>query len=200
MKLYIIRHGETEWNQARRLQGQTDIPLAEEGIRLAGITGEKLKEIPFAVAYTSPLKRAVQTAEYVLAGRDISIKTDERIQEISFGEWEGECLLDSKVLPGDFTEKFFKNPVEYLRPSKGENFQDVCQRTENFLQELISKKEYQDANILISTHGAAGRCLLNYFYGDNDIWRGSVPTNCAISIVEVKNGRGEVLERDKVYY
>lgn len=200
MKLYIIRHGETPWNQMRRLQGRTDIPLAEEGIRLAKITGEKLKEIPFTVAFSSPLKRAVQTAEYVLKGRDIPIQTDERIQEISFGEWEGECLLDSKILPHDFSDVFFNDPGKYRRPTKGENFQDVCERTGSFLHDLISQTEYRDANILVSTHGAAGRCLLSHFYEDDDIWRGGVPANCAVSIVEVVDGNRKVLEKDKVYY
>ena len=58
MKLYIIRHGETSWNAEGRLQGQTDIPLNENGIRLAKITCEALKEVPFDLAISSPLKRA----------------------------------------------------------------------------------------------------------------------------------------------
>ena len=61
MKLYIIRHGETPWNAEGRLQGQTDIPLNENGIRLAKITGEALKDVPFDFAISSPLKRARQT-------------------------------------------------------------------------------------------------------------------------------------------
>jgi len=200
MKLYIIRHGETQWNRERRLQGQTDIPLAGEGIRLAKITGERLREVPFDMAFTSPLKRAVQTAECVLADRQIPICPDKRIQEISFGVWEGECTLDSKVLPADFSAIFFENTEKYVRPPKGENFHDVCVRTKNFLQELINQPKYQDSNILLSTHGAAGRCLLSHFYEDNDIWRGGVPANCAVSIVEVKDGNSMVLEKDKVYY
>lgn len=200
MKLYIIRHGETEWNRLKKLQGRTDIPLAEEGIRLARITGEGLRDVPFDVAYTSPLVRAVQTAEYVLEGRNIPIKPEERIQEISFGIWEGECLLDSKILPQDFTDVFFHNPQKYHRPPKGENFQDVCQRTESFLRDLMKQSAYEDANILISTHGAAGRCLLSHFYEDHSIWRDGVPANCAVSVVEVKNGNYEILEKDKVYY
>ena len=79
MKLYIIRHGETSWNVQRRLQGASDTDLNENGITLAKRTGEALKEIPFDLCFTSPLKRAKMTAELILAGRDISIYDDERL-------------------------------------------------------------------------------------------------------------------------
>ena len=86
MRLYIIRHGETQWNKVKRLQGQTDIPLAEEGIRLARETGEGMKELPIDLVISSPLTRAVQTAQLLTEGRDVPILTDERIIEISFGQ------------------------------------------------------------------------------------------------------------------
>ena len=91
MKIYLIRHGETSWNTLGRLQGRTDIELNENGIRLAKITGEKLKDVHFDLAIASPLKRAYETAGLVLGDRNIPILTDERIEEISFGEWEGLC-------------------------------------------------------------------------------------------------------------
>ena len=91
MKIYLIRHGETPWNTLGRLQGRTDIELNENGIRLAKITGEKLKDVHFDLAIASPLKRAYETAGLVLGDRNIPILTDERIEEISFGEWEGLC-------------------------------------------------------------------------------------------------------------
>ena len=78
MKLYIIRHGETSWNVQRRLQGASDTDLNENGITLAKRTGEALKEIPFDLCFTSPLKRAKMTAELILAGRNIPIYDDER--------------------------------------------------------------------------------------------------------------------------
>ena len=200
MYLYIIRHGETAWNKVKRLQGQTNIPLAEEGIRLAQITGEKLMDIPFTFAITSPLQRAVQTAECVLNGRNIPIITDERIQEISFGAWEGESMLESSVLTEEFREFFFHNPEQYVCPPEGESFSDVLLRTKDFYEELIHHEKYRKAHILIATHGAAGRCLLSHFYGDGDIWRGGVPKNCAVSIIQVENGKSTILAKDKVYY
>ena len=70
MRLYALRHGETSWNVQRRFQGQSDIPLNDKGILLAELTGEGLADIPFDLAFTSPLCRARQTAELVRPGRD----------------------------------------------------------------------------------------------------------------------------------
>lgn len=97
MKIYLIRHGETSWNTLGRLQGRTDIELNENGIRLAKITGEKLKDVHFDLAIASPLKRAYETAGLVLGDRNIPILTDERIEEISFGEWEGLCCRRAEL-------------------------------------------------------------------------------------------------------
>ena len=101
MKIYLIRHGETSWNTLGRLQGRTDIELNENGIRLAKITGEKLKDVHFDLAIASPLKRAYETAGLVLGDRNIPILTDERIEEISFGEWEGLCCRMEELTNGN---------------------------------------------------------------------------------------------------
>ena len=79
MKLYIIRHGETDWNVKRRFQGHSDIPLNEEGRRLAYLTAEALKEVPFTRIYTSPLKRASETAAIIKGVRQIPIIEEPRI-------------------------------------------------------------------------------------------------------------------------
>ena len=176
MILYVIRHGETAWNKVRRLQGQTDIPLAEEGIRLAKETGIGMKDIPIDLVISSPLQRALQTAECITEGRNIPILTDERIQEISFGDWEGESLIDSTVL-------------------------QVIQRTADFYQSLLADPAYQDKHILVSTHGAAGRCFLcNFFADKTDIWRGGVPKNCAVTTVEVINKKSRIVDFDRLFY
>lgn len=201
MRLYIIRHGETEWNKVKRLQGQTDIPLAEEGIRLARETGKGMREEPIDLVISSPLTRAVQTAELMTEGRNIPILTDDRIIEISFGEWEGQCILESDVLPSDFRRLFYEEPLNCMCPPGGETFDEVRKRTGDFYRSLCENPEYKDKNILISTHGAASRCLLTQFYEDkDDIWRGGVPKNCAVTVVDVAGGIGTVVEKDRLYY
>ena len=78
MDIYLIRHGETDWNKKRKLQGQVDIPLNEFGKLLAKETAPALADVPFAVCYTSPLKRAAETARLVLGDREVPIVPDKR--------------------------------------------------------------------------------------------------------------------------
>lgn len=199
MLLYLIRHGETSWNALRKIQGVMDIPLNENGIRLAKITGEKLRDIPLDFAITSPLQRAYKTAELVLGKRNIPIYKDERIQEIHFGELEGTPIHG--VDPSHPFYNFFADAYHFRPVKGGESIHDVCVRTKDFFDDLISRPEIQDKVILISTHGCALRGILHNVYEDTtDFWHGGVCPNCGVNIVEVKSGKAMLLAEDVVYY
>ncbi|MCI5530830.1 MAG: histidine phosphatase family protein [Blautia sp.] len=201
MLLYVLRHGVTEWNRMRKVQGSVDIPLAPEGEELAKRTGEALKNVHFDLCFTSPLTRARQTAEYVLAGRDIPVIPDKRIQEIDFGELEGAVFKDEKgniVTPE--MGVFFNDPVHFKRPEGGENIQDILTRTRDFWVEKTTDPALADKTVLVSSHGCAVRALLQNVYQDPEhFWHGCVPPNCSINLVEVADGKARFLEEDKVY-
>ncbi|GFI43219.1 phosphoserine phosphatase 1 [Lachnospiraceae bacterium] len=202
MKLYIVRHGETEWNKAHKIQGKVDIPLNEFGRKLARKTAEGLKAINFDLCYSSPLSRARETAELILAGRLTQIIEDERIMEMAFGEYEGRCCSESGWdLPEEF-RRFFDGPQRYEPVEGGEDFSQVKKRTGEFLQELYEKKEYQNYNILIATHGAALAGLLNNIKGESlaEYWGEGVHKNCAVTEVEVVDGKPEIISENVVYY
>ena len=76
MKIYFVRHGETDWNKDRKIQGQVNIALNEFGRHLARETAKGLKDIPFDVCFTSPLDRAKETAKIILEGREVPIIED----------------------------------------------------------------------------------------------------------------------------
>lgn len=199
MLLYVIRHGETAWNALRKIQGMTDIPLNENGIRLAKITGKELEDVPFDLAISSPLQRAFQTAKLVLRGRDVPIETDARIQEISFGDLEGTQVL--QVDPSHPFHNFFADAYHYVPARNGESIYDVCARTGAFYEELIHRPDLEDKTVLVATHGCAARALLQPVYEDiTDFWQGGVCPNCGVNIIEVKGGKATLLERDKIYY
>lgn len=100
MDIYLIRHGETDWNRMKKLQGTTDIPLNAYGIELAEKTAEGLKDVPFDRIYTSPLIRARKTAEIIRGDRPIEIIETDGLKEISFGDYEGLCYLpDNYTIP-----------------------------------------------------------------------------------------------------
>ena len=100
--------------------GATDIPLNQNGIEAARLTAEALKEIPFDEIYTSPLQRAVQTAEIMRGDRRIPIIKDERLKEISFGPYEGLCCgKEGYSIPDPEFVNFFQNPAHYNPPEGG---------------------------------------------------------------------------------
>lgn len=203
MYIYIVRHGETSANVEGVLQGWTENPLNENGMILARITGKELKKIRFDECISSPLLRARQTAQIILeeSGNSfIPIQIDNRIKEVNMGKWErkkyrsDECEVDSKQIKLFFTDTFhFKGFPD------GETVQQVCERTQNFLKELILKNDRK--NYLVITHGFALRAMLNFLYkNQQDFWHGHVPYNCAVNIIEVKNGKSTLVAEDIILY
>ena len=110
--LYIMRHGKTEWNELHKLQGQTDIPLNENGRKMAREAGKRYREIRFDICYCSPLIRAKETAELVLEGRAVPIVTDDRLMEMCFGEYEG--IENSFALPDCPINLAFQAPERFV--------------------------------------------------------------------------------------
>ncbi len=155
MHLYIMRHGETDDNTRRVLQGQKDNPLNENGKKQAIEAGEELKGIVFDRIYVSPLIRAVQTAELATGRNRSEFITEERIKEIGFGVLEGSCSDDVKP-PYD---NFFKNPACYAAPEGGESLIELSERTREFLEEI--KGTLQGKNVLLVSHGAAIHAIIN---------------------------------------
>ena len=204
MKMYIIRHGQTPWNARKCLQGRSDVDLNENGIHLAELTGKALRDVPFAMAFTSPLIRAKHTAQCILAGRKVPIIEDERLIEISFGIYEGCCYAEeNRQVPQQWIENFFHAPQDYVAAPGGESLDDVEKRTRDFMEDICSRKELQDKTILVSTHGCALRGLLNSIRESNreDYWHGGVSKNCAVSIVTCNRGEKPVLvEENHIYY
>ena len=204
MKMYIIRHGQTPWNERKCLQGRSDVDLNENGIYLAELTGKALRDVTFDMAFTSPLIRAKHTAQCILAGREVPIIEDERLIEISFGIYEGCCYAEeNRQVPQQWIENFFHAPQDYVAAPGGESLDDVEKRTRDFMEDICSRKELQDKTILVSTHGCALRGLLNSIRESNreDYWHGGVSKNCAVSIVTCNRGEKPVLvEENHIYY
>ena len=94
MEIYIVRHGETVWNKKKLLQGRTDIELSDKGRELARITGENLRDTHFDMVFSSPLKRAYETASLIVGDRDIPIVKNDLIKEMCFGNWEGQNMSE----------------------------------------------------------------------------------------------------------
>ena len=152
MELYLIRHGLTEWNRKRVCQGQTDIPLAEEGRVQAAALAGRLKGIAFDAAWSSDLTRARETAEIVLAHHKLELQISAGLREMSFGEWEGEDLTGLfERLPEERAK--WHNQAASWRPPGGECLSEVQERMSKVLQTLAD--EYAGKRVLVVSHGFA---------------------------------------------
>lgn len=201
MIIYLMRHGETEWNRTGRLQGQSDIPLNEFGIRLAGKTAEGLKDVNFDAVFSSPLQRALKTAEIVAGSRAVTVETDERLREIYFGSGEGARFDEAKGNESHPLHNFFCRPEVYFPDGEAESFGDVKARADAFLKDRIFPLESRADRVLIVAHGAFNRCVLNTVANipDRDFWKINLP-NCAVSKLSLEKGRLRILEESRVYY
>ena len=157
--LYIMRHGCTDWNVLHRLQGRTDIPLNAKGRRMAGEAAKRYGEIPLDLCFSSPLVRARETAEIVLRGRGIPILTDDRLREMSFGDYEGtEYSFDTAEGP---INVIFTHPEQYTSSAGGaETFDELFARTGEFLREVINPLMAQGKDVLIVGHGAMNLSII----------------------------------------
>ena len=203
MKIYLIRHGETDWNLEQRLQGAMDIPLNENGIELARETARGLRDVPFDVIYTSPLRRARQTAEIIRGDREIPLIEEPRIREICFGIYEGYCCgRDNYTIPDPAFRNFFVDPGNYVPPQGAESIEQLCGRTTEFLREVAFDPDNADKTILLSSHGAAVKGMLSSLTirDKKDFWNGGVHKNCGVTVLNVEGGRITIERENVIYY
>ncbi|MCQ2771813.1 MAG: histidine phosphatase family protein [Bacilli bacterium] len=202
MKIYIVRHGETDFNKSRILQGRKDVPLNQDGLRLAEITGEALRGIHFDEAYSSPLIRSTETIKIILSksgNNDAGFYLDKDLVEVDVGDWTLANLGDESNPSIEDIRQFFKDPFSSPGAPGGESVQQVIDRTQAFIKKLASRNA--DKTYLVGTHGFAMRAMLNFLYEDKrDFWHGKVPYNCCFNILEVKDGKISLIEEDVCYY
>ena len=189
MKLYLLRHGRTLWNEEGRLQGRTDVPLSEEGRRSALAAGAALGNVSFDAAFSSPLQRARETAELILQGKNVLIQTDARLIELSFGAAEGMRLCDFQEEQRP-TRTLFAAPECYVPPTGGESYEALVRRCRSFLDKRIVPEERRGALVLVGAHGAAVRGLFSAMFGAERgrIYGGRVQKNCAVNVIDCTGG------------
>lgn len=177
--LYLIRHGITEWNVIKRLQGQTDVPLNEEGRKMAQAAHDEYKDVHFDICFASPLVRAKETAEILLKDRDIPIEYDDRLKEMGFGENEG--MLNYRDESSSISV-LFRTPEKYTSSINGsETFDELFARTGEFLAERVEPLLKENKDVLIVGHGAMNSSIVCRMKGRSyeDFWKEGIP-NCKL--------------------
>jgi len=180
--LFCMRHGKTEWNDMRKLQGRTDIPLSAEGRAMAREVAESFT-LPFDVCYSSPLIRARETAEIFLKNKNTPIYADARLAEMSFGVFEG--VENSFEIEGCPINVLFTRPQDYSPVEGGESFEELFARTGEFIEEVITPRLERGERVLIVSHGAALRSIIARYKNIplSDFWKISV-RNCELIRLE----------------
>ena len=197
MKLYIMRHGETDWNSRALLQGNTDIPLNENGRKLADLSGTNMTHIPFDLCISSPLSRAYETAGLILqynpgyrqrfeslgltpsvVTHGCPVVTDSRITEVHLGPWEGkQSYGPGCILPGGSFDCYWNDMYGEHLPEGVEPPCHVADRAEDFLRDISARPSLRDKTILVTVHGGLIQCLLWAVRGRETRDR-RIPYNC----------------------
>lgn len=177
--LYIIRHGKTDWNEIHKLQGRTDIPLNDNGRKMAKEAAIEYKDVHFDIAFCSPLIRARETADILLEGRDIPIIIDDRLREMSFGIYEG--VENSFSDPDCPVNVLFKDPEHYEAVPGGESIAEVNARTMDFITEVVDPLLEEGKDVVIVGHGAMNSSIVSQLrcLPVSDFWKAGIE-NCKL--------------------
>ena len=176
MKLYVTRHGQTQWNQINLVCGVSDIELNEKGIGQARRLTSDLKEYSIDGIYSSPLIRARQTAEIISKELGVPVIIDQRLFEQNYGIYEG-------TIRG--TEEFLKLKKQFAYTgAENESLFHIAQRVYNFLDDI--KEKSRDKNVLVVTHEGICRVINTYFNSmtNEDFLKFNHP-NCSLMVFDL---------------
>lgn len=180
MKLYIIRHGQTDWNIAKKIQGRQDIPLNERGHFQAQCLGKAMENRPITAVFSSPQIRAMETAIAVASPAGVPVIPVRDLMEINYGVWEGkteeELLRDDRAL----YEAWWSHPAE-TAPPEGESIIQVNERCRQAWKEI---KPQLTGDAAIVAHGGLLAHFMEQLLGSESIAASTVAHNASITTIE----------------
>lgn len=138
--IILARHGETDWNTEEIFRGRIDVELNEAGIRDAELLAGYLNDLAVTAIYSSPLKRALRTAEIIAIRHDIKIDIAHQLIDLDYGEWQSLSHNEVKVRYGQLYAEWVNNPQLVKMPA-GESLEDVRKRTARLVEHIIAKDE-----------------------------------------------------------
>ena len=193
MEIYVVRHGQTDYNVKKVFQGHIDIPLNETGEKQALETASKFRNIDVDMILVSPLQRTLQTAQPISQITGVPITIEERLIERSFGDMEGHQNRE------DWNIKMMLDYEKNYDIENIEPIQSLFKRIYDFLDEITEK--YKDKRLVLVTHGAVSQPIECYFNGmpevvDFEHLEPLTLKNCEVrKYEERKQNRGEIEER-----
>lgn len=181
-KLYMVRHGETEWNKVSKVQGRTDIELSDKGIKQAQLLAKRLACEDINFVYSSSLKRALRTAEIAAEHKKCRIVKSDKYHEICLGPWEGMTINEIKEKFSEHFRVYKEDPANFKLPG-AETFVDLTERTYNAIMEIVSC--HKGGNILLVSHGTAIKAAIIRILGiDINNYTKFRIDNASISVID----------------
>jgi alpha-ribazole phosphatase/probable phosphoglycerate mutase len=190
-RVFLVRHGETDWNRDFKYQGSTDVPLNEEGLKQAKKLATRLSRVMPSRVMSSPLSRAYRTAETIMEHNcaDVEIELREELRELSFGVWEGLAIPEVREKNKELFEQWERAPFSNT-PEGGDVFSDVFERSKLFAQDMF-ESGVPGGDTVIVAHGGILRAVAAALLRLDDIdlmWKMRFD-NCSITIVDIWKGK-----------
>ena len=192
-RLYLTRHGETEWNLEGRMQGSNNSNLTSKGIEQAIRLGKWLENTHFDAVYSSSSGRAIQTAELIVRQRDLPIVPVDELKEMNFGIWEGQTFDDIREKYNEQYQCFWNTP-HLLKDFPGETFEECKTRVVSAITKIVNQNE--DKDILVVAHALALKVILSYFENTplDKLFDNRILQPTSLSVVEVNNNEFQIIK------
>ena len=185
-EIILARHGETEWNVEEIFRGRIDVELNETGIKQAELLAEYLRGIKMEAVYSSPLKRALRTAEILAGSHQLEVEIAAGLIDFDFGKWQGLPHQEVKEKYRELYTKWINHPDKVKMPA-GESLEDVRKRAVGVIDEVIVK--HKGILVLIS-HRVVNKVLICALLGlDNSHFWNIRQDTCGITIFTYENGQ-----------
>lgn len=183
--IYIVRHGQTEWNLLGKTQGHGNSDLTPKGIEQAELLADSMTKYPIDYIYSSDLGRAYQTAEIIGNKLNIEVEKTKALREMNFGTWEGRIIKDI-IAEDPELYKMWRNEPHLAKIPQGETLSQIKERTDAFIKEINEK--YDGKHIVLVTHSLCARIMLLSFLDSDvkNIYRIN-QANTALNIIELRD-------------
>jgi probable phosphoglycerate mutase len=185
--ILLVRHGQTEWNRVERFRGRVDVPLNDTGLRQAEATGRHVADFWRPVAlYSSPLSRAVKTAEAIGRNVNLAVEIHPGLIDIDYGDWQSLTPDEARSQWPDMVDAWYKTPHLAFIPG-GETLVELRVRAMRTVRDLAARHAGQ--TILLVSHTVINRIILMCVMGigNERLWR-IRQEPCAINVFEVDTG------------
>lgn len=185
-RLVVVRHGRTEWNRVERFRGRVDIDLDEVGIKQAEAAAERIAKLQAAAVYSSPLRRAMTTAEIIARRSNLEAKLLPGLIDIDFGDWQGLSPDEVAARNNELYSKWLGSPHLVEFPG-GESLAMVRERASSAVDSLIT--QHPAETVILVSHKVVCQVLVLILLGlDNSHFWEITQDVCAINLFEVRNG------------